>query len=207
MQDGASRKRVVPGIVRQRCSEGGTENRDPCRAPDFAEPVRAWRAWFVVPDERTLRLRSLFVPLLWEPGRHVEAECLHRRLLRPWRRKSHGAPHKLCECGIYATTTLSGATDYLRLMQPAAPEAIQYAVGRVSLWGVVIECERGWRASCAYPAALYVPTRSAARRALTPREVAEELAGYGVPVTVTDASDPAQLAEAIELGELVAEKH
>ncbi len=64
------------------------------------------------------------------------------------------------------------------------------------------------RASCAYPAALYVPTRSAARRArLTPREVAEELAGYGVPVTVTDASHPAQLVEAIELGELVAEKH
>jgi len=42
---------------------------------------------------------------------------------------------------------------------------------------------------------------------LTPREVAEELAGYGVPVTVTDASHPAQLVEAIELGELVAEKH
>jgi len=94
-------------------------------------------------------------------------------------------------------------------MQPGPPrEAIQYAVGRVSLWGLVIECERGWRASCAYPAALYVPTRSVAPRPrLTPREVAEGLAGYGVPVTVTDASDRSQFVEAIELGELVAEKH
>jgi hypothetical protein len=154
-----------------------------------------------------LRLRSLFFPLLWEPGGRVEAACLQRQLLRPWQRRSHGAPHKRCDCGIYATTTLYGATDYLRFLQPAPPETIQYAVGRVSLWGLVIECERGWRASCAYPAALYLPRRSVARRPrLTPRELAEGLAAYGVPVTVTDASDPEQLAEAIELGELVAEK-
>ncbi len=200
----------MPGIVRHRCGEGGSENRDPCQAPDFAEPVRAWRVWWVLLQEQKLRLRSLFFPLLWEPGRHVEAECLQRRLLRPWRRgRPHGTPHERCKCGIYATTTLSGATDYLRVMQPGPPpEAIQYAVGRVSLWGLVIECERGWRASCAYPAALYVPTRSVAPRPrLTPREVAEGLAGYGVPVTVTDASDRSQFVEAIELGELVAEKH
>lgn len=198
----------MPGIVRHRRSEGGSANRDPWRAPDFVEPVRGWRAWYVVVHERTLRLRSLFFPLLWEPGRHVEAECMHRSPLRPWRRRSHAAPHKPCDCGIYATTTLSGAADYLRLMRPAALETIQVAVGRVSLWGVVIECERGWRALYAYPAALYVPTRSTARRTrLTPREVVEGLAGYGVPVTVTDASNRRELVEAIELGELVAEEH
>ena len=198
----------MPGIVRHRCSEGGTENRGLCRAPDFAEPVRAWRVWWILVEEQELRLRSLFFPLLWEPGRRVEAECLHRRLVRLSRRKSHGAPHERCKCGIYAATKLSTAADYLRSLQPAPPEAIQYAVGSVSLWGLVIECERGWRASYAYPAALYVPTRSVARRSrLTPREAAEGLAGYGVPVTVTDASDWSQLLEAIELGELVAEKH
>lgn len=197
----------MPGIVRHRGSEAGSKRRDPCRAPDFAEPIRAWRAWYIVLHERTLRLRSLYFPLLWEPGSHVEAECRHRCLLRPWRRRPHEAPQKWCDCGIYATTTLSGAADFLRLMLPPA-ETIQYAVGRVSLWGVVIECERGWRASYAYPAALYVPTRSTARRPrLRPREVAEELAGYGVPVTVTDASDRSELVEAIELGQLVAEEH
>jgi hypothetical protein len=67
--------------------------------------------------------------------------------------------------------------DYLRQMQPAPPGAIHYALGRVSLWGSVIECERGWRASYAYPAALYVATRSVARRPrLTPRKVADGLA-------------------------------
>jgi hypothetical protein len=195
----------VPGIVRHRCSQGGNENRDLCRAPDFAEPVRAWRVWYVLLQEQKLRLRSLFFPLLWEPGRRAEAECLHRRLLRPWRRRPHEAPHERCKCGIYAATTLSTAADYLRFTQPAPPEAIQYAVGRVSLWGLVVECERGWRGSYAYPAALYVPTRSIVRRRrLTPREVAEGLVGYGVPVRVTDASDRSELVEAIELGELVA---
>jgi len=155
-----------------------------------------------------LRLRSLFFPLLWEPGRRVEAECLHQPLLRPWRRRPHGAPDERCHCGIYAATALSTAADYLRFRQPAPPEAIQFAVGRVSLWGLVVECERGWRGSYAYPAALYVPTRSVVRRPrLTPREVADGLVGYGVPVTVTDASDRSELVEAIELGELVAGKH
>jgi hypothetical protein len=207
--EGRFRKRVVPRIVRHRSREGGTEDGDAYRSPDFAEPVRAWRVWWVLLQERELRLRSLFFPLLWEPGKRVEAECLHRPLLRPWRRRSHGAPHEPCGCGIYATTTLCGAADYLSHIRPAPPEAIQYAVGRVSLWGVVIECEHGWRASCAYPAALYVPTRSAAcRPRLKAREVAEGLAGYGVPVTVIEASDDgSQLVEAIELGELVGEEH
>jgi hypothetical protein len=92
-------------------------------------------------------------------------------------------------------------------MLPPA-ETIQYAVGRVSLWGVVIECERGWRALYAYPARLYVPRRSTSRRPhLSPRDVADGLAGYGVPVTVTDTSDRSELVEAIELGELVAEEY
>jgi hypothetical protein len=197
----------VPGIVKH-SSEGGSENRDSCRAPDFAEPIRAWRVWWVLLQGRKLRLRSLFFPLLWEPGRRVEAECLHRRLLRPWRRRPHEAPHERCECGIYAAAALGTAADYLRFAQPAPPEAIRYAVGRVSLWGLVIECERGWRASYAYPAALHLPTRSVARRPrLTPRDVADGLAGYGVPVTVIDASDPLQLVDEIELGGLVAGEH
>jgi hypothetical protein len=199
---------VVPGIVRHRSSEGGTENRGSCRAPDFAEPIRGWRVWWVLLQGQKLRLRSLFFPLLWEPGRRVEAECLHRRLVRPWRRRQHQAPRERCDCGIYAATAPSTAAGYLSSLKPAPPsEAVQYALGRVSLWGLVIECERGWRASCAYPAALELPTRSLGRRPrLTPREVADGLAGYGVPVTVIDASDPSQLADEIELGGLVAEE-
>jgi hypothetical protein len=198
----------VAAIVRHRSSEGGAEILDSCRTPDFAEPIGAWRVWWVLLQGQKLRLRSVFFPLLWEPGRRAEAECLHRRLLRPWRRRSHQAPRERCDCGIYATTAPSTAAEYLGSMQPAPPpEAVQYAVGRVSLWGMVIECKRGWRASYAYPAGLHLPTRSLGRHPrLTPREVADGLAGYRVPVTVIDACDPSQLVDEIVLGGLVAEE-
>lgn len=195
----------VPEIVRHRRKDGGNENRHLGRAPDFGEPVQAWRVWYVLHQERKLRLRSLYFPLLWEPGRRAEAECRHRRLLKPWRRREHEAPQERCDCGIYATTTPSAAVDYLRFVAPVPAEACLYAVGRVSLWGLVVECERGWRGSYAYPAALYLPARLVAGLPpLTPREVADGLAGYGVPVRVADARDPSELADAIELGELVA---
>jgi len=196
----------VLGIVRHRSSDAGAENLDSWRAPDFAEPIRAWRVWWVLLEGQKLRLRSLFYPLLWEPGRRVEAECLHRRLLRPWRRRAHQAPRERCDCGIYAATAPSTADEYLGPMHPAPPaEAVQYAVGRVSLWGMVIECARGWRASYAYPATLHLPTQSLGRsRRVTPREVVDGLTGYGVPVTLIDASDPSQLVDEIVLGGLIA---
>jgi hypothetical protein len=188
--------------------DGGSENRDVGRAPDFAESVQAWRGWYVLRRERKVLLRSLYFPLLWEPGRHAEAECLHRCVLRPWRRREHGAPQERCDCGIYATTTPTAAADYLRFVQPAPVETILYAIGRVSLWGLVVECERGWRGSYAYPAALYLPMRLLAGLSrVTKREVADGLARYGVPVKVADASDPSELADAIELGDLVAAEY
>jgi hypothetical protein len=197
----------VPEIVRHRRRNDGNETRNVGRAPDFAEPIQGWRAWYVLGQEWKARLRSLYFPLLWEPGRRAEAECLHRRLLRPWRRGEHEAPQERCGCGIYATTTPSAAADYLRFGELAPGETIVYALGRVSLWGLVVECERGWRGSYAYPAALYVPTRLVADvPLLTPHEVADGLADYGVPVMVASASEPSELADAIEFGELVAEE-
>jgi hypothetical protein len=50
----------VPGIIRHTRSARGPESRDIERAPDFAEPVRAWRVWYVLLQGRKLRLRSLF---------------------------------------------------------------------------------------------------------------------------------------------------
>jgi hypothetical protein len=42
---------------------------------------------------------------------------------------------------------------------------------------------------------------------LTPGEVANGLAGYGVQVTVTDARNRSELVEEIELAELVGEEY
>lgn len=74
-------------------------------------------------------------------------------------------------------------------------------VGCVSLWGDILECERGWRASRAYPERLYVPAFH--RRGITSTKLAADLGAYGVPVamlassTMNDAID-----EISRLGEL-----
>lgn len=63
-------------------------------------------------------------------------------------------------------------------------------LGRVALWGTVVECERGFRASSAYPVALYVPVgrgSNALRRAL---DLAAGLRRYRVPVELLPREQP-----------------
>ena len=63
-------------------------------------------------------------------------------------------------------------------------------IGTVSLWGDVLECERGWRAALAYPSHLFVPLglSGAAERAVGLRD-------YGVPVDLLETST---IAEALD---------
>jgi hypothetical protein len=53
--------------------------------------------------------------------------------------------------------------------------------GRVALWGKVVECERGWRATRAYPSRIYVPADTRLGSA-DEVEIAAQLTEYGVPV-------------------------
>lgn len=60
-----------------------------------------------------------------------------------------------------------------------------WVVGVVALWGTVVTCERGFRASHAYPSELWVPWPE--RRGGFDREdVALQLTDYGVPVRLLD---------------------
>jgi hypothetical protein len=153
-------------------------------APDFIEPVVGWRAWLVSEVEGRPLLDGVVFHCAWEPGRPLVAECLHfrPRLFRPWRVREpdHGAPGLDCRCGIYAAADAGEAIRYARagwLPDPVRRPALHRVIGRVSLWGRVVECEHGWRASHAYPERLLVPARAA------PGErVAEALEVYGVPV-------------------------
>jgi hypothetical protein len=54
-----------------------------------------------------------------------------------------------------------------------------WVVGEVSLWGTVVECARGFRASSAYPLRIHVPAEAAKRNG----ELVAGLSEYGVPVT------------------------
>jgi hypothetical protein len=153
-------------------------------APDYVEPVVAWRAWKAIRQGGEWRLASLFVRAPWFPHEPHAARCAAWR--RPWRwfTTRHDAPCVDCACGIYATTP-EVLAEYLANATPIASYAPQLVLGRVSLWGLVVECGHGWRAETAYPEHLFVPSfgwRTAGQAAF----VASDLEQYDVPVDLLE---------------------
>jgi hypothetical protein len=139
-------------------------------APDYIEPLEAWRVWHVVTQGGVALLRSVIKPTVWMPGEPLTAECLRRRRFLRRRGTLHAAPEPECDCGIYATSR-DRVGEYLQ--EPLPPGAVARIMGRVQLWGTVVECERGYRAQFAYPLELYVEQP----------ELAEQLAAaYAVPL-------------------------
>jgi hypothetical protein len=62
------------------------------------------------------------------------------------------------------------------------------ALGRVALWGTVVEGDLGWRSSLAYPQEILLPTIGARRR-VGLECIIEGLSAYGVPVRVLEDVD------------------
>lgn len=168
-------------------------------APDYLEPIEGWRVWLVVPDgdHSTPRLRSVVQKTVWPARNALVAECCQRRVLaKLLRRPVHeSVPELTCQCGIYATEL----TRLEPLLAEAPWETGARVLGRVRLWGEVLECEQGWRASHAYPAHLYVPVREGRRPRLTQEEIAAGLADYGVPVELLPCR-PSQAVGALTRG-------
>jgi len=83
-------------------------------------------------------------------------------------------------------------------------DAIGAIIGRVLLWGRVVECEHGWRAARAYPAQLYLPLGRRgrftflARHGADPEELALALSEYGVPVELVACASLRALARVLE---------
>lgn len=100
-----------------------------------SEPIIAWRSWALTGwrDGSHLRLRPVARRGGWKPREATEASCR----TNPF----HDAPEPGCRCGLHASVTL----DILRRTKCPA------VLGRVALWGRVIEHERGYRARFAYP--------------------------------------------------------
>jgi hypothetical protein len=143
-------------------------------APDYAEPLCAWRLWEVEDVDGAPRLRSLYRLSFWPVGAPFEARCEAQRL-RLSRRPRHAAPTTTCTCGIYGAPF-----ELIRrklAIDDGLPPGCLFVIGTVALWGDVLECERGWRAALAYPSRLFVPLGfpGAAERAVG-------LGDYGVPV-------------------------
>jgi hypothetical protein len=138
---------------------------------------------------------------------------LEERSYWPLRRwvPAHAAPDEGCRCGIYAAATAAQAAA--SVTDPARPrdDIVHHVIGRVSLWGTVVECEHGWRAERAYPASLAVPaplpqapTRHILRRrrqrsrSRPAAEIARALRAYGVPVELVACETLGELAAALE---------
>jgi hypothetical protein len=171
-------------------------------APDYAAPLIGWRAWAVVDDEHGLALGSVVYATRWPPRERLEAICAHRPryglLARLLRIDPHEAPEEGCECGIYAARTPDLALPYLG-RQALVRWSGSPLIGRVALWGRVIECERGWRGTFAYPTHLYLPRATLSRRqGPDARALAGQLAVYGVPVDVLEARTTAGLLAELE---------
>jgi hypothetical protein len=158
-------------------------------APDYLDPVHGWRLWSVVTAGGRSRLQSLVCPSIWWPGRELVATCeaSPRDSLRPWRRRlpGHAAPEPRCTCGVHAMERVRHLGTYV---PPAASRlVVQRAVGRVALWGDVVEGSRGWRAARGYPAELWLPQADLRRQTVAELEqIAVELTDYGTPVHVCD---------------------
>ncbi|HEY2355349.1 MAG TPA: hypothetical protein VGH79_10675 [Gaiellaceae bacterium] len=162
---------------------------DSVTAPDFVEPVEAWRVWRVCEREGRRTLQSAYADAAWEPGVALSAACsrTHRPALRPWRTETscHDAPDLACSCGIYGVRSFAAARWYLE--SQTLFDRVDRVIGRVALWGDVVVSEGGWRASYAYPIELFVPVRARGLWRRTPSElddVFEALERYDVPVDV-----------------------
>jgi hypothetical protein len=168
------------------------------KAPDYVEPTIAWRSWLVVAEAEGIRLSSVVFRNSWPLRHELEASCQRKVVAFPriWRRRStgHAAPAESCRCGIYGAREADLAASYVanQLWQgkPLRPPLLHHAIGRVSLWGTVVECEDGWRASFAYPERIYLPIHGGCDdRMIESGQLAVSLSRYGVPLELIDC-DP-----------------
>lgn len=107
---------------------------DPLPISRFDEPILAWRAWALTIHGQEPRLEPVAGRgRAWPAKRAMRSRCRHSPL--------HASPHPTCTCGLHGTLGL----DILRKTRTPG------VLGRVALWGRVIEHELGYRASHGYP--------------------------------------------------------
>jgi hypothetical protein len=110
--------------------------------PDLVEVITAWRAWGFGLLNGAFRLKALGKDTLWEPKQQFNAICMAGG--------QHHAPAFNCSCGIWSFKELDG------LVEAIGGYSEIKVLGKVSLWGRVIETENGYRAQYAYPSELWL---------------------------------------------------
>lgn len=162
-------------------------------APDAIEPVVGWRVWRVFNTNDGLRLGSVvyWQRQQWAPRERHKAECL--AFAKGERTRCDDAPHRPCTCGIYAARHVAGARGYVSPYSLNTNQGVcaWLAIGRVNLWGRIVEHKDGYRAQYAYPKQILLPARISSPNGKEASKVpdlpvlADRLRDiYGVPVLI-----------------------
>jgi hypothetical protein len=155
----------------------------------------------VVEEAAGARLSSVVYPTVWPLRCELVAVCRRRGQFRRWltAEEPHPAPGERCQCGIYAASHPTQLGPYLTgdaARGRVSGRLLGRVPGRVLLWGTVVECERGWRASHAYPERIYVHSGSGSPL-LDAAQLTGALVSYGVPVERVACETLGELAEAL----------
>lgn len=153
------------------------------------KPIVAWRVWYGNHDEENgFSLWSVTYPVAWPSREPAVAGCRLAPDNDPtvefkegW--MTHYAPALTCHCGFYAKKDLEGTR---RWGIDGHSRGVKI-LGRVSLWGRVLNFTEGYRAQYAYPYELWVPKLFGPlfKPSMTPEEFAEGLRTvYGVDVQI-----------------------
>lgn len=145
--------------------------------PDFVEPLLGWRAWKVwappTGSDSCPAFSSVILDTPWAPRIRVSAE--HSFDLGA---KCRGLLEMDCSCGVYAFTDPVDSFVYLTTVRDRLlGRSVEVALGTVSLWGKVVECERGYKAQYAYPYHIYLPASFA-------RFLPQVNSAFGIPAGI-----------------------
>lgn len=98
--------------------------------------IVAFRIWRV---DRELKLRSSFTDHIWKPGKVMKAD----RKIKDYDRESN------IKTGVHAWKSVFEVVEYVQTMFVHGDCMSGAVIGRVKLWGDVVEHQRGYRAEFA----------------------------------------------------------
>jgi len=134
--------------------------------------VVGWRAWLLGEGVDGAELRSVVYQHLWQARRPLSLACEPGGCLGArWASQPHS-------CGIHAFKERADAERFPETWESRRADGAglsTYVIGQVSLWGRVVEHERGYRGQFAYPFALWLPVELRSHAAALVRR-------YGVEV-------------------------